>query len=113
MEKIIFTELSGLVDGKVYPLVAPDKIIAPYIVYSNVATTSENTLDGGASIDLLRMQVDVYAGTYDQAKELAAQARSSLEGGTGRATLQAEIDLFEPDLSVFRVSQDFYFWKRG
>ena len=113
MEEVIFAELSHLVASKVYPMAAPSNTTAPYMVYSRVAVTPEHNISGSASVDLLRMQVDIYAKDYSQVKQLAADARLSLESGAGKATLQSEIDLFEPDLPIYRVSQDYYFWKRG
>lgn len=113
IETTIYTALSSLASGKVYPLVAPEKITAPYIVYSRISSTPENTLDGGATIDLVRIQVDTYANTYSAVKSLAESVRSALEGSAAKATLQTDQDLFEPDLKVYRISQDYYCWQRG
>jgi hypothetical protein len=55
--------------------------------------------------------VDTYAKTYSACKVLAESVRSSLEGSAVKATLQTDQDIFEPDLSVFRVSQDYYVWQ--
>lgn len=113
IETTIYTALSSLASGKVYPLVAPEKVTAPYIVYSRISSTPENTLDGGATIDLVRIQVDTYANTYSAVKLLAESVRSALEGSAAKATLQTDQDLFEPDLKVYRISQDYYCWQRG
>ena len=113
IETTIYAALSSLASGKVYPLVAPEKVSAPYIVYSRISSTPENTLDGGATIDLVRIQVDTYANTYSAVKSLAESVRSTLEGSAAKATLQTDQDLFEPDLKVYRISQDYYCWQRG
>jgi hypothetical protein len=113
IETTIYSALSTLASGKVYPLVAPEKVVAPYIVYSRIASTPENTLDGGATIDLVRIQVDTYHNTYSAVKSLAESVRLALESSGAKATLQTDQDLFEPDLKVYRVSQDYYCWQRG
>lgn len=111
IETSIYAALSGLANGRVYPLVAPEKVTFPCIVYSRISSTPENTLDGGATIDLVRIQVDTYANTYSAAKVLAGSVRSALENSNVKATLQTDQDLFEPDLKVYRVSQDYYVWQ--
>lgn len=113
IETTIYTALSSLANGKVYPLVSPEKVETPYIVYSKVSSTPENTLNGGSTIDLIRIQVDVYAATYAAVKTLAESTRSALENGAVKATIQTEQDLFEPDLKVYRVSQDYYVWQKN
>ena len=112
IETTIYTALSSLASGKVYPLVAPEKVSAPYIVYSRISSTPENTLDGGATIDLVRIQVDTYANTYSAVKSLAESVRSAMESSASiKATLQSDQDLFEPDLKFYRISQDYYVWQ--
>lgn len=111
IETSIYTALSSLAAGKVYPLVAPEKVTAPFIVYSRLASIPENTLDGGSTIDLIRIQVDTYANTYSAAKSLAESVRSAMEGALVKGTLQTDQDLFEPDLKFYRISQDYYVWQ--
>jgi hypothetical protein len=111
IETAIYTALSGLASGKVYPLVAPEKVTAPYIVYSRISSTPENTLDGGSTIDLVRIQVDTYANTYSACKNLAESVRVAMESGVVKSTMQTDQDLFEPDLKVYRISQDYYVWQ--
>ena len=111
IETSIYAALSGLASGKVYPLVAPEKVVAPYIVYSRISSTPENTLDGGSTIVLVRIQVDTYANTYSACKNLAESVRVAMEGGVVKSTMQTDQDLFEPDLKVYRISQDYYVWQ--
>lgn len=111
IETSIYSTLQGLASGRVYPLQAPEKVTYPCIVYFRINSTPINTIDGGSTIDLVRIQVDTYAKTYSACKVLAESVRSSLEGSAVKATLQTDQDIFEPDLSVFRVSQDYYVWQ--
>lgn len=113
IEQNLFTALSSLASSRVYPLMAPEKVATPYIVYTKVAATPENTLDGGASIDLVRMQIDIYESNYSSAKSLSDAVRSALEGVSIKAAMQSEFDFFEPDLHIYRVSQDYLIWKRS
>ena len=113
IETEIFLNLSDLVDSRVYPLIAPENVLTPYIVYTRVAMIPENTLDGKASIDLVRMQIDVYGSSYALAKSLAESTRFALENASIKATIQSDVDFFETDLKIYRVSQDYLFWQHN
>jgi hypothetical protein len=34
-----------------------------------------------------------------------------MEGALVKGTLQTDQDLFEPDLKIYRISQDYYVWQ--
>lgn len=113
VETIVYSALSGLANGKVYPLVAPEKVTGSFIVYTRIASTPQNHLNGSATLDQVRIQVDTYASTYSACKALAVQVRSNLESSSCKALLQTEQDFFEPDLKLYRISQDYYCWQKG
>ena len=113
IEQDIFNALDHLANSRVYPLVMPEKGTIPAIVYIRIASTPENTLNGGATIDQIRFQVDTYANTYAEAKSLSASVRTAMESASFKGTLQTDQDLFEPDVKLYRVTQDYYVWKRS
>ncbi len=113
IEQDIYNTLKTLASGRVYPLVIPEKSVMPAITYLRIAYTPENTLDGGATIDQIRIQVDTYANTYAESKTLANSVRSVMESASFKGTLQSDQDLFEPDVKLYRVTQDYYVWKRS
>lgn len=113
IETVIYSALSGLASGKVYPLVAPEKVVAPFIVYTRIASTPQNQLNGSATLDQVRIQVDTYANTYSAVKALGVQVRSAIEGSSAKATLQTEQDFYEPELKLYRLTQDYYCWQKG
>ena len=112
IEADLFNSLKTLVSNRVYPLVMPQKGTLPAIVYARIANNAQNVLEGGASIDQIRFQVDTYATTFAAARQLAAQVRSAMEGAGYKATLQTEQDFFEAEVNYYRVSQDYYVWER-
>ena len=113
IEQDIYTALSGIAGGRVYPLVIPENSTMPAISYLRIASTPENTLDGGATIDQIRIQVDTYAKTYAEAKTVSASVRSAMESASFKGTLQTDQDLYEPEVKLYRVIQDYYVWKRS
>lgn len=113
IEQDIYNTLDGLAGGRVYPLVMPENGTKPAIVCLRIASTPENTLNGGATIDQIRFQIDTYANTYAEAKSLSASVRTAMESASFKGTLQTDQDLFEPDVKLYRVTQDYYVWKRS
>ena len=112
IEESIFDALKNLASNKVYPLVMPEKSTLPAIVYTRIANNAQNVLEGGATIDQIRFQVDTYASTFFAARLLAAQVRSAMETAGFKATLQTEQDFFEVEVNYYRISQDYYVWER-
>lgn len=89
----------ALVGAKIFPNVAPQGTVAPWVVYSVISDIPENALTGDAStrIASIRLQVDAYSKTY-----LGAHAIAD-------AIDQALTQLLPPELAVWReVSRDLY-----
>jgi hypothetical protein len=112
IESDIFDSLKTLTSNRVYPLVMPQNATMPAIVYTRIANNPQNVLEGGATLDQIRFQVDTYAITFFAARLLAAQVRSAMENAGFKATLQTEQDFFEVEVNYYRVSQDYYVWER-
>lgn len=112
IETDIFDALKGLVGNRCYPLTMPQNPTYPAIVYQRIATNAINRLEGGSSIDQVRVQVDSFSTTYEAAKTLAASIRAAMEAASFKATLQTEFDFFEPDIALFQITQDFYVWRK-
>lgn len=111
IENDIYTILSGVAGGRVYPLLIPEKSPLPAISYSRIGTTPSRNMSGATTIDQVRIQVDTYADTYAQAKSVGASVRSLLENSSAKAILQSELDFYESELRKFRVSQDYYVYE--
>ncbi len=112
IEQQIFDTLKGLVSNRCYPMMMPEKPTFPAIVYSRISSLPFNTIVSASTLDQIRVQVDIYANTYSAAKTLAASVRTAMEAAAFKATLQTDQDLFEPDVKVYRVTQDFYVWDK-
>lgn len=112
VETSIFDALKDLVNGRCYPMTLPQNPTYPSIVYARVGSTPANVLEGGSTIDHVRIQVDAFAKTYDAAKTLAASVRSAMEAAEFKATLQLDFDYYEPELDLYQVTQDFYVWQK-
>ncbi len=114
VEVDIFAVLSNqtAAGDRVYPLLRGEGTGLPALVYTRVGNAPVNSLSGSSGLDQVRVQVDCYAATYNDAKSLAASVRPLLEGAPFKALLQTDFDFYEPDTKVFRVTQDYYCWQK-
>ena len=74
-----------------------------------------NNLAGVSGRATPRISVNSWAGTYVGCQTLAAAVRASLDGFQGTLTaikavitLENEIDLFEDEVEVYRILQDYF-----
>ncbi|WAT01520.1 tail completion protein gp17 [Rouxiella chamberiensis] len=72
-ESQIYPLLATLCKGNVFPYVAPQKTLAPWIVFSLPTETGDDVLNGQSGYTSTSLQVDVYAKTIDEANEIHRQ----------------------------------------
>lgn len=113
VEKQIFQALQALVDGRVYPDMAPAGSTRPYIVYQQVGGATLNFLDH--TIPSKRnswMQVCAWAEARIEASSLIEQVELVLRGTAGlQVSVQgASVSTYD-DVTQLRGSrQDFSIW---
>lgn len=113
VESQIFDALKGLVANRVYPDVAPDVVVKPYITYQSVGGSAINFL--GSEIpgkSNARVQINVWADTRSAASTLALQVESALRGTTALQTsvMGAAVSIYEPETKLRGSRQDFSVW---
>lgn len=106
-EDQIYSILGSLCNGNVYPYVAPEGTLPPWLVFSLPTETGDDVLCGQSGYRSTALQVDVYAKDIDTANAILQQAELALipfmpvallktrgyESDTGlrRATLEVQI----------------------
>lgn len=115
-EKGIYTLLSGLAGGRVYALRAPDKAPAPFIIFQRTDSDRWDSMNEASGVVQATIQIDVYAGEFYEAKNLAGSVemilnkyRGTVEGiRIAGISLQNDIDLLDTDEPVlFRNSASY------
>lgn len=114
IEQTIYTALTTgspltAAGTRVYPMLMPQNPTYPALTYQRIASAPVASLDGMSNLDRVRMQVDCWALTYLAAKNLAAQVRAELT--LINALLLLELDDYEPNEKVYRVTMDFSLWQ--
>ena len=94
--------------GRCYPMTAPVKPITPFAIYSQVANSPEVTLTTEIPIENTHIQVDVFSKSYSEVQSQADAIRSAMIAIGGIP--QSAMDIYESEVKLYRVTQDFSFW---
>lgn len=117
------TETSSLVGSRVFPLLAPASTQLPFITYRRAGIQRSQTLSGPMGVPRVTVEIDIYATTYEGARDLSDRCRLVLDGYGGtfdntevkHVSLENEqddfVELGGADLPpVYSVKQTFDVW---
>lgn len=113
VESQIFDALKTLVSNRVYPDIAPDLAVRPYVTFQQVGGSAVNFVDVTApSKKNSRFQVNVWADTRSSCSALAVQVEDALRAATALQTtvLGAPVASYEIETKLKGSRQDFSFW---
>lgn len=109
----IFTALALLVADRVYPDVAPEGTVRPYLTYQQVGGKALNYVEGSIPGKRnARIQINAWADARLAASELSEQAEDALRlvPGLQAEVLGARVSIFEEDTKLRGARQDFSVW---
>lgn len=110
------TDLVGTDPARIWESDLPVGWTAPAITYGNAGTPFEAAHDGATGLAVARVQVDCWARTKAQARDLAEKANAALDGYAGdiaSVRVKKVNRVFrlgprqEPDPATFRVIVDY------
>ena len=101
--------------GKVNPMRIPEGTAWPACSYYIISTIPEESKDDGSVMDLVRVQISLFAETYNSVCSIADSVRVALVGTTGETNsttidtvrLVDETDMFEDDIKIYHRAQDY------
>lgn len=110
--------LTALVGTRIFPVLAPQGVTAPYVIFARAGAARSSTTCGTDKKVAGTWQFDAYAKTYKTAAQIARALRLALIDYTGlmgdtpvdRVFLETEFDLDDPEPGLFRVSQTYTIW---
>jgi hypothetical protein len=110
--------VNALIEGRCYPLTLPQNPEYPLCLYIHISGTRENQLRGDAGQAHKRYQIESWAKTYAEAKELSNAVANVLNqySGTvgtvviGSILIENENETYEEVVKVNRVMQDYMIW---
>jgi hypothetical protein len=102
--------VTALVGTRVYPMMLPQAPTFPAIVYQRISTVPDMLVEGPGFAPI-RIQLSMWASTFDGARTLADAVVTALHGYHGGelrlSRLINLLDDYEPDTKLFRVIADF------
>ena len=109
------TTLTTATGTRIYPVVAKQNAARPFIVYTGVSVEPHDTKSGVSTLDIVRVQFDIYADTHASAQDTADTLRTAIDGHTGShggryidgVRYLSESDDYEAETSLYRKSMDF------
>lgn len=110
--------VSSRIASRIYPRVLPQTPTLPAVVYQRLTTTPTHSHDGASDLDMSRLQLDVWADTYAEAREAAIAIRTTLDGERGMwsgmwisaVLLDSADDFFEDATRMWRQRTDWRVW---
>ena len=106
--------IAAAVGARLYGSRMPQGVQYPAIVIHRISASRVRSLAGPSGYAIVRVQLDVWAVTYEQTKEIGDRIRAVLDGyaGTvegvqfGNAEPVMEQDDFDGDVEAYRLIQD-------
>ena len=101
-----------------YPVTIPQSPQYPLILYTKITGMRDHHLQGPNGRAHPRFQIEAWSKTYTEAKALAKAIREALDGYSGTASstkigsclIESERDIYESEIEVYRVIQDYFIW---
>lgn len=126
IDKLLTTPaITALVSTRIYPLKRLQASAYPSLVVTRISGAPLYADDGEVGLQNARVQIDSYAMSYSQAKDLAQVVRSTLSAFSGDhdgvtfsyIMLDEERDIQESGAGAaeypMRVAMDYIVWTRG
>ena len=98
--------LKALINERVYPLVAPQNVIKPYITYRVVSGLKLQCIGGQIYQGDYRMQLDCFSLTYSNVKAISEAVKNALVGFMDSNSINI-IDDYEDQTALFKQIIDF------
>ena len=98
--------IKALINERVYPMVAPQNVVKPYITYRVVSGIKLQCMGGQIYRGNYRMQLDCFSLTYSNVKAISEAVKNALIGFMTSSDINI-IDDYEDETKLFRQIIDF------
>jgi hypothetical protein len=102
LEEKLVMALAPLVNGRMHPIIIPQKTTLPAIRYATLSAVPDNSLCGSAGLVRSVVQLDIYALDYSVTRALREQVVSAMQDFALENLLQMEQEAYEPDVRAYR-----------
>lgn len=106
--------ITDLTSSRIYPVHLPQATSLPALTYQRAGSERVYSLSGYSTLENPSLQIDCWSSSFEGAKTLAANVKTVMDGASAfAAILVDDTDLYEDEVGIHRVSQDFSIWYRG
>ena len=114
--------VAATINGGIWPVVMPEFVVYPAISYIVVDSPPVQTVHAPVNLAHPRFQINAWANSYLEAKQVTDAVRVCLDGFIGDVTTDSGVvqirgivfeddrDSYEHDSRTFQVSRDFIVW---
>lgn len=110
IEEVVQAALAQCAAGGAFQDIAPQGTQAPYIVWTEIVSTTNNSLDGASNIQNTRVQVDVYAKTQADRRATANAVKTAMAAIANQNVQISSQNQYEQDVKLFRAILDYSVW---
>lgn len=112
--------LTALVDARIYPVIAPQNVLRPYVVFRRSAAERESAFGGDIGLVKTSYQISAYATDYILVRDVARQIRAAMQRWNNPSGnpeildtfLGDDSDLFEAEVNLFNAITEASIWHR-
>lgn len=119
LEGKMFTVLIGanavttIVGDRIFPVLLPQGVAFPSITYQRVSGDREYNLSGYSTLENPRIQIDIWSTSYGISKDLGGKVKTAMDAATTfKSIMITDQDMYEDEIKIYRVSQDYSIWNR-
>jgi hypothetical protein len=98
--------LNTLINGRIFPLVAPQNVVKPYMTYRVISGLRLQCMSGAIYQGNFRFQIDVWGLTYSNVKAISEAVKNCLVGFMDSNNINI-MDDYENETQLFRQIIDF------
>lgn len=98
--------IKALINERVYPLVAPQNVVKPYITYRVITGLKLQCMGGQIYQGDYRMQIDCFSLTYSNVKAISEAVKNALVGFMDSMNISI-IDDYDDESQLFKQIIDF------
>jgi hypothetical protein len=113
IEASIQSVLNNCASNGSYQDIAPQGTETPYIVWTEVVSTTNNTFEGASDLQNLRLQVDIYAKMQGTRSLVTAAVIAAMAGASFTNIQISSQNLYEAEVKLFRTILEFSVWSTG
>lgn len=107
VEAELYTQLSSLCEGRVYPLTAPENVQTPYITYQVINNQDKTSYGGDIYENRYLIQIDIFSPSYIEVKTILGAVKDAVYQFKYQPHNFNSRDLFEKDTQFYRQLIEF------